>query len=240
MVTLNLIIVAASLAGLATAIFTFRPADVALPINIAVVLIVVGAAMDSFSTNVTRPENFYTSQALIGFASILFLAQAMVIGISRALLAGGKNFITFSVLFAMSQSLGGLIGSALLGTFQVVREKVHSHELVQSIVMTDPLVAARLRGTGGIYAGTIGDPALRGAAGAGALAQQVAREANILAYNDVFMLIAVLAVLTALWGVAIRWSIRRRSELSPVLQLQQRQMQAMAAAQAAPDQEGRS
>ncbi|MDB5710748.1 MAG: conserved rane protein of unknown function [Sphingomonas bacterium] len=240
MVTLNLIIVAASLAGLASAIFTFRPADVALPINIAVVLIVVGAAMDSFSTNVTRPENFYISQALIGFASILFLAQAMVIGISRALLAGGKNFITFSVLFAMSQSLGGLIGSALLGTFQVVREKVHSHELVQSIVMTDPLVAARLRGTGGIYAGTIGDPALRGAAGAGALAQQVAREANILAYNDVFMLIAVLAVLTALWGVAIRWSIRRRSELSPVLQLQQRQMQAMAAAQAAPDQEGRS
>lgn len=239
MVTLNLIVVAASIAGLAVAVLTFRPADVALPINIAVVLIVIGAVMDSFSTNLTRPENFYLSQAIIGFASILFLAQAMVIGISRAILAGGKNFISFVVLFSMSQSVGGLVGGALLGTFQVVREKVHSHELVQAIVMTDPQVAARLRGAGGILAGTVGDPALRGAAGAGLLAQQVAREANILAFNDVFMLIAALAVLTGLWGVAIRVSIRRRHEPSPVIQLQQKLMQAMAAAQAEEDAKGR-
>ncbi len=239
MVTLNLIIILASIAGLATAVLTFRPANLALPINIAVVLIVIGSVMDSFSTNLTRPENFYLSQAIIGFASLLFLAQAMVIGISRAILAGGKNFISFIVLFSMSQSIGGLIGSALLGTFQTIREKVHSHALVQSIVMTDPQVAGRLRGTGGIFAGTIGDQVLRGAAGAGTLAQQVTREANILAYNDVFMLVAVLAMLTTLWGIAIRASIRRRQEPSPVVQLQEKLMQAMAAAQAPSDAGGR-
>jgi len=37
------------------------------------------------------------------------------------------------------------MGSALLGTFQVFREKIHSHELVQSIVVSDPLVAAAFR-----------------------------------------------------------------------------------------------
>lgn len=230
MVTLNVIVVAASLAGLATAVLTFRPDKLAAPINVAVLLIAVGAFIDASATNLTRPENLYFSQALIAFASLLFLAQAMVIGISRTLLAGPKHFISFVVIFAMSQSLGGLVGTALLGTFQVEREKYHSHELVQSIVMTDPIVAARMRGSAGVLAATQGDPALRGAAGGALVAQQVAREANILAFNDVFLLVGVLALLTEFWGIAIRWSIWRRHEPSPVVLLQQKMAQAAAAA----------
>ena len=231
MVTLNWIIVLASIAGLVTAVLTFRPSDVGLPISIAVILIVIGAFMDADANNLTRPSSFYVSQALIGFASLLFLAQAMVIGIARTLLAGGRNFVSFVVLFGLSQSVGGLLGGTLLGTFQVMREKFHSHELVQRIVATDPLVAARLRASGGAIAGVVGDPTLRSAQGAALLSQQVSREANILAFNDVFLLVGVLAILMALWGFVIRWSIWRRGEASPVVLLQQ-QMQAQAQAQA--------
>lgn len=53
------------------------------------------------------------------------------------------------------------------------------------------------------------------------LAQQVAREASILAYNDVFLLISILATLNVIWGIAIRRSMWRRGEVSPVVQLQQ-------------------
>jgi hypothetical protein len=231
MITLNLIIVIASLAGLATAVLTFRPDNVSRPISIAVILIAIGAFMDAFSNNLTRPGSFYLSQAIIGFASLLFLAQAMVIGIARTLLAGSKHFISFVVLFSISQSVGGLAGNALLGSFQTIREKIHSAELVQALMISDPLVASRIRGSAGAFGSTIGDPVLRSAAGAGTLAQQVAREATILAFNDVFMLVGVLAVLTAVWGFAIRWSIWRRGELSPVLLLQ-KTTQAAAAQQA--------
>jgi MFS family permease len=224
MVTLNLIVIAASIAGLATAVLTFRPDNVARPISLAVLLIVVGSFMDADANNLTRPSSFYISQALIGFASLLFLAQAMVIGIARTLLAGGRNFISFVVLFSISQSVGGLFGSTMLGTFQVLREKYHSNQLVERIVLTDPLVAARLRTGGGAVGGVLGDPALRSAEGVALLAQQVTREANILAYNDVFLLIGVLAVVVALWGYLIRWSVRRRGEESPVVLLQ-RQIQ---------------
>jgi hypothetical protein len=186
--------------------------------------------MDANATNLTRPSHFYFSQALIGFASLLFLAQAMVIGIARTLLAGGKNFISFVVLFSMSQSIGGLAGGTLLGTFQTVREKYHSHELVQNIVASDPLVTARLSAGSRIVAGTIGDPVLRSAEGAALLSQQVTREANILAYNDVFLLVGVLAVLTTIWGFMISRGIRRRHEPSPVILLVQR-LQAQAQAQ---------
>jgi len=230
MVTLNIVIVIASIAGMLTAVLTFRPDNVARPISIAVLLIVIGSFMDANTTNLTRPSSFYVSQALIGFASLLFLAQAMVIGISRTLLAGAKHFVSFVVLFSMSQSVGGLVGTALLGTFQTVREKYHSHELVQSIVMTDPMVAARIRAGGGAVSGVVGDPALRSAEGAALLAQQVAREANILAFNDVFLLIGVLAIAALLFSYAIRFSIWRRHEISPVVLLQQR-----AAAAAAQD-----
>ena len=229
MITLNLIIIGASLAGLAFAIVTFKPTDLATPINVAVVLIAVGAFMDAFSNNLTRPSSFYLSQALIGFASLLFLAQTVAIGFARMLLTGGKQFVSFVVLFALSQSVGGLIGAALLGTFQTVREKVHSHELVQSIVTSDPLVAARIQAGAAQLSGALSDPTLRAATGAGTLAQQVAREANILAFNDVFLLVGVLAVLALLWGLYIRWSIWSRGEISPVVLLQMKLQEAAAA-----------
>jgi MFS family permease len=232
MVVLNLIIVAASIAGLVVAVLTFRPDNVARPLSIAVILIAVGCFLDADATNLTRPSSFYFSQALIGFASLIFMAQTMVIGIARTLVAGTKNFVSFIVLFSLSQSVGGLIGTALLGTFQVVREKYHSHEIVQAIVMTDPLVAARMRAGSGAVAGVVGDPAYRGAEGAVLLAQQAAREANILAYNDVFLLLGVASIAVVLWSFAIRFSIRRRGEVSPVIMLKKMAAAAAAAAQA--------
>jgi hypothetical protein len=207
---------------------TLNPNNLALPITLSVALIAVAAFMDADSTNLTRPSSFYFSQALIGFASLLFLAQAMVIGIARTLLAGPKNLISFVVLFNLSQSLGGLFGSTMLGTFQIVREKFHSHALVQSIVLTDPQVAQRI-GDGAASVGpVVGDAALRSAQGGALLARQIAREANILAFNDVFMLVGVLAVLAVIWGLLIRRSIIRRHEPSPIVLLQQA-LQAQAA-----------
>ena len=235
MIMLNVVIVIASLAGMLTAMFTFNPKNVGRPITLSILLIVIASFMDASSTNLTRPDNFYVSQALISFASLLFMAQAMVIGISRTLLSGPQNFISFIVLFSMSQSLGGLVGSALLGTFQVIREKYHSHELIQNILMTDPIAAARIKGTGDALHGVIGDPALRASEGAALLAQQVSREANILAYNDVFLLVGVLAVIALIWGLFTQWAMKRRGEVSPVILLQQaaQARAAQAAAQAA-------
>ena len=115
----------------------------------------------------------------------------------------------------------------MFGTFQTIREKYHSHELVQQIVMTDPIVAQRVAGTARAVSGVVGDPALRGAEGGALLSLQVSREANILAYNDVFLAIGLLACLAFVWGVLIQLRIWRQGETSPIIQLAER----MAAAQ---------
>ena len=61
----------------------------------------------------------------------------------------------------------------------------------------------------------IGDPALRQAEGAALLGQQVTREANILAYNDVFLAIAVLALLVFIW-LGSRWVMLRVRGINPL------------------------
>lgn len=232
MITLNLVILAGTFAGMVFAVSTFNPKRVGWAIIGAAALIAIGAFMDSDSTNLVRPSNFYFSQALIGFAAIIFLAEAVAIGIARTLLAGRQFLVSFVVLFSLSQNLGGLIGSSFLGTFQTIRENFHSAELVQQINLTDPVVAAQIANSGRSLSGVIGDSALRSAQGTVQVAKQVSLEANILAYNDVFLLIGGLAVMAVIWGISIRIAMRRRGEISPIIELQQR-MQAKAAAEEA-------
>jgi len=227
--TLYIIVTLASLAGLVTAVWAFQPQSPARLIQIACLLIAAGAFLDAGATNLTRPENVYLSQALVGFGSLLFIGPAMGIGVSRTLLAGPQNFISWIVLFSATQNLGGLIGSALFGTLQTVREKFHSHSLVEQILQTNPAAAGRLAGSTQQVNGVIADPSLRSAEGIVLLGRQVTREANILAYNDVFLVIGILACLLFLWGVTIEIRMRQRGEISPIVLLAQR-LAAMTAA----------
>ena len=229
--TLFIIVTLASIAGLVVALTTFRPESPARPLQVACLLIAIAAFLDASATNLTRPANLYLSSALVGFAALLFIGPAMVIGLSRALLCGPRFFISWLVVFLASQNLGGLVGTALWGTLQTIREKFHSHSLVESVMLNNPTDAARLAASAQQLSGVVSDPALRSAQGAALLSRQVTREANVLAYNDVFMVIGSCALLLLLWGIAIELKMRRRGEISPIVRLAQMMMAKMAAAQ---------
>jgi hypothetical protein len=77
--------------------------------------------------------------------------------------------------------------------------------------MSNPVVAAQVR------------------EGAVQLSQRVSREANILAYNDVFLLVGVLASLTVVWDLILQWLMWRRREVSPLILLQKQAMKAQQA-----------
>lgn len=209
------VVTLATLAGLIAGVLMLNTQDLLRQIVISVVLIAIGALIDARATNLTRPANLYFSQSLIAFAAVYFLGPTMMGGLLRALSRGPSHIVSYSAVFSIAQTIGGLGGTALLGTFQIMREKFHSHELVQSIVMTDPQIAQRLQTLGGAYGRVVGDPVLRQAQGSALLSQQIAREANILAYNDVFMIIAILAALAFLW-LGTRWLILRRSGINPL------------------------
>ncbi|MBI6855116.1 MFS transporter [Pseudomonas cichorii] len=196
--TLYMVMLLGSIAGLAVSALTINPAHLIKPLLISLAMMAVGAWMDSGSTSLTRQSNMYLSQFLLAFGGTFFLGPTLVLGIS-GVIANPRNMVSFSVLFGITQNIGGLIGAAVLGTFQVMREKFHSSHLVEHLTLIDPLVQSRLQSAAAGYASTIADPALRTTQGIRSLSTLATREANVLAYNDVFMLIAVIAVLTMIW-----------------------------------------
>ncbi|MBI6575252.1 MFS transporter [Pseudomonas viridiflava] len=196
--TLYLVMLLGSVAGLAVSALTINPAHLIKPLLISLAMMAVGAWMDSHSTNLTRQSNMYLSQFLLAFGGTFFLGPTLVLGIS-GVLANPRNMISFSVLFGITQNIGGLIGSAALGTFQIVREKFHSSHIVEHLTLINPLVQSRLQSYGASYGSVIADPSQRNVQGIRAMATAATREANVLAYNDVFMLIALIAVLTMIW-----------------------------------------
>ncbi|MBB5043287.1 MFS transporter [Shinella fusca] len=164
---------------------------------VALLLIGVGAFLDSRATNLTRPAEMYLSQGLIAAGGSLFLPPAIAAGFTMALKKGPQYILSFIVVFLVTQSLGGLAGSAIFGSFITLREKFHSNVLAQSMTLADPLVAARVSQLSAAYGRTITDPAVLKAEGVALLGQQVTREANVLAHNDAFLVIALLAVCAA-------------------------------------------
>lgn len=216
--TLYVVMLAGAIAGLVVSALTINPAHLLMPLVISLALMATGSVMDSFSSNLTRPQNLYISQFLLGFGGTFFLGPTMVLG-TRNVLTNPRNLVSFSVMFGICQNLGGLIGAALLGTFQIVREKYHSSMIVEHLTLLDPRVAARVQSGGSAYGGIVADPELRNLMGIRSLATAATREANVMAYNDVFMLIAIIAILTMIW-IFIRslWLMSTTKAAAPSVQ----------------------
>lgn len=196
---LFVVMLIATAAGTLVSAFTLNPMKLWKPISIALVMIAVGAFIDSHATVLTRPTQLYFSQALLAFAAAFFIGPTMILGFGKVLQGGGKNMVSFIVLFSIGQNVGGLMGSALVGTIQTLREKFHSSQLSESISLGDPETVLRLQQLGGAYAHVIGDAAQRQGAALRLLQQQVSQQAQVLAYNDVFLLISGAAAIGAAW-----------------------------------------
>ncbi|MGH8081776.1 MAG: hypothetical protein ACREP7_14470, partial [Lysobacter sp.] len=177
---------------------------------IAVAIVGVCAYIDSHATNLTRPGNFYITQTLIAMAASMFLASSILLALVRVVADGLRNLVTFIVLFTTTNALGGLLGSAALGTYLAQRQTAHYQHLMQQLTLGDPQVVLRTQQLGGAVARVVGDSSARGNQALTSLSQQVTRESWVLAYNDVFLAVAWLAVVVLVWVMLLKWYLWRR------------------------------
>ncbi|MEH4659234.1 MFS transporter [Phytobacter diazotrophicus] len=198
-------ILAGIICGIIASCLAIKPQRLSWPIVTSLVLMIIASLMDSQSTSLTRPDQLMISQFLLGFGSAFFLAPAMLAGIG-GVVADPRNLVSFSVLFGMSQNIGGLLGSAILGTFQTWREKYHSSLLADQLTTLNPLVNERLQLYSQMYQSMIGDSTLLSVQAATQLQNVSTLEANILAYNDTYLLTASVAAATLVW---IFWRLLR-------------------------------
>ncbi len=205
MTTLAWSILAGIVCGIVASCLTIKPQRLAWPILTSLALMIIASLMDSQSTSLTRPDQLIISQFLLGFASAFFIAPAMLAGIG-GVVAEPRNLVSFSVLFGMSQNIGGLLGSAILGTFQTWREKYHSSLMADQLTTLNPLVNDRLQLYSQMYQSMIGDSSLLSTQAVTQLQTVSTLEANILAYNDTYLLTASIAAATLVW---ILWRLLR-------------------------------
>lgn len=208
----SLLLVLASAAGAVAALLLVRPERITSIGALAIALVAVGALLDAGSTNLTRASDLYISQALIAFAATLFIGPAILFGMPFVLRDGGKPLPSFLALFVIIQNLGSLAGSALLGSYEIIREKAISAVLVGQLKGFDPQVAARLRSLGASLAASNPDGTARPAQAAALLHQQTTREATILAYDDTFRLVALIATVTTIYLLILIVRHFRRGE----------------------------
>ncbi|WP_182083959.1 MFS transporter [Aureimonas sp. ME7] len=211
---LYVVILAGTAMGALTSAVLFSPKRILWLLAASVVLIVAASWMDQSATSQTRPHDLFASQFVISLAAGMFVGPLLLTGMTRALARGADYVITFVILFSLTQSLGGLLGPAVYGTFQQYREHEYSAAITAGVDPTDPVVAQRLQRQNQIYAATITDPVLRAAQGRAQLAQTATREANVRAYNDVVTLNTAIAVAFLGWSIFRILAVRRQERLA--------------------------
>ena len=202
------------LGGIVACVLTLSERALPKQVIIASLAIAAGAWMDSHANNLTRPAQLYLSQSLIGFGTCMFIGPMMAHGILKVARLGPDYLVTLVVIFSMTQNIGGLVGSALLGSYQTIATRAHIRELADRMPAGDIQVANRVAGATRALQTTIADPGVRAQQGGASLAASITREANVLAFNDVFRFVWRLALGTGLLvflliSTAAIWPARR-------------------------------
>lgn len=194
MAPLFAVILLGVLAGIVAGALTFGPKALIPQLLASIILLGSAAFLDQHRTSLDRPMDFALSQFLAAVGSGMFMGPLMLMGIRQAMARGLDHIVSFIVVLSLTQTFGGLAGSALLGSYQLHREHVYSSQLASQLDPADAVVAQRLQALQHGYARVITDPAQRQAQAAAALAQAARREANVRAFNDVFALSGWLAI----------------------------------------------
>lgn len=205
--------------GIALSALTFGPR--ALPWQLAgsIVLFAVAAGLDMQRSSVVVPMDLAWSQFLGAMATGIFFGPLMLIGFRLTLARGTDHVVSFIVVLSLTQTFGGLAGSALLGSWQVHREHVHSAALSAQHTPANAARQQQLAQYLPAFSRTQTDPARVQTLAAAQLAQATRIQANVRAFNDVFALSGLIAVLTLGGGLLLPWlqSLRQRRPAPPAL-----------------------
>jgi len=178
-----------------------------LKLILAEILILIACGLDYHLTRDVRPENFYLSQFLVGFAGGAFIGPLILTGMTKALSKGPHYVITFIVLFSATQNFGGLIGSSFFSTYQQYRSQDYRSQMLTDLNTTQEIVQLRIQQYQRLYQNYQADPQLQHSLALKKLNQDINQESQVRAFNDVIALNGLFALFLLLWGSSnIAWS----------------------------------
>ena len=183
LIVFYVVILFASALALVISIFKTNAKDLRRPVIFSVALIAIGAWIDTGVSVNSAPYMFYVSQFMIAFAAVYFMGPMVFEGMFRAIANGPAYIISFSVIFGISQTVGGLAGAAGIQAFTTIRTQMHYADMVSSMSTSDPATLPQIL-------------------------QGIQRQAIVAAYDDLFFLLAVSATITAIYLLMVYFYYR--------------------------------
>ncbi|MGM8909755.1 MFS transporter [Psychrobacter sp. 1U1] len=177
------VILVASALALVLSIFKTNAMDLRRPVIFSVALIAVGAWLDTGVSLNSAPYMFYLSQFMIAFAAVYFMGPMVFEGMFRAIANGPAYIISFSVIFGISQTVGGLAGAAGIQAFTTIRTQMHYADMVSSMNAVNTAALPQIL-------------------------QGIQRQAAVAAYDDLFFLMAVSATIATLYLLIVYFYYR--------------------------------
>ncbi|VEG13455.1 MFS transporter [Moraxella cuniculi] len=168
LITYYTIIGLSSVAGIVLSVIRLDIKDIRRPIVVALFGIALGSYLDIGVSSQTPVSYFYISQAILAFSSFYFAGPVMLEGMVRAMAKSTDYIVSFIAVFAVSQTLGALLGSAVFGYFITYKTREHYANISQQLTDTPANLLPNL-------------------------IRQANLEATVLAYNDLFYLIFLCA-----------------------------------------------
>lgn len=176
----------------------FRNVDVRIAVFFGLSLLCISSFLDIGLTAESTGESFTESQVMRGVAQallFLFLNQAAISAVSKtdAPDAGG--------LFNTARNLGGSIGLAVMATVQEQRIGHHQARLNETISANGQITQDWLTNTAKQFDQGSGEGLERAYS---ALDGQIAQQAFVMAYNDLFFGLGIVALLTLPLALILR------------------------------------
>jgi DHA2 family multidrug resistance protein len=169
-----------SLVMMAIVPFLLRSVDIRLAVGAGLLIMAGSAFLDSGLTTETSGGDFTVSQLMRGVGQILgmlFLSQAVVRSVPAADAGDASG------LFNAVRNLGGSFALAGISILQEQRLWLHSRRMEETLNANSPMVQD--------YVGGLSQSLGSAPAAIGMIAQQVQAQALVMAYNDIFWIMAV-------------------------------------------------
>jgi hypothetical protein len=213
---LFLFVIAGVLLGIATSAIAMLRGNIRYLVIAAALVIAIAALIDSNSNPLTRPPQLYLSQFLIGYGTTLFIGPSFLSGFVHLLRKGDEYFVSFVVVFSMTQNIGGIAGSAILGSLQVLFTNLHAQALWTHLSASDPNVGHRIGAGVAALSSRIVDPTLQTKEGAALLAQALQGQAQSAAFLDIFHFTFVFALGVACYASYVAFMSNRGAHTMPL------------------------
>ncbi|MFB2539326.1 MULTISPECIES: MFS transporter [unclassified Acinetobacter] len=220
MTTFYTVVFFASLFGIIASIVRLDINDIRRPVVVALFGIALAAWLDSRVGLNTRPAQLYISQAIMAFSALYFLGPMMLEGLVRAIAKGPQHIMSFSAVFGLSQTIGGLAGAAIFSAFLTIRTRVHLADISQHFNLTHPQFAEYVQSLAKGYASQSSDIAVLQSKAVAQTVNQATTQATVLAYNDFFYLMSSMATIAFVITLLV-WVYRRIYKIDIIAQEKQ-------------------